>query len=123
MQDLQAREQTIARLLAKGVSAEEIAQLAADDAAHQARLLARAQIKRVQDAAPTAKAARTPASKRTTTAPTTPQLRPAPSAATTTPPPPASLVPPGLLHLSLLSLTNPALPHFPWSRETSPALY
>jgi hypothetical protein len=95
MQDPHAREQTIARLLAKGVSAEEIAQLAADEAAHQATLLARAQIKRVQNAAPTAKAARTPAAKRTTSAaPTTPEAQSAPSAGTPTPPAFASLVPP-----------------------------
>jgi len=81
MQDPQAREQTIARLLAKGVSAEEIAQIAADEAAHQALLLARAQVRRVQNAAPSAKAARTPTAKRTTNAAaTTPGAQPAPTA-------------------------------------------
>lgn len=84
MQDPCAREQTIARLLAKGVSAEEIAQIAADDAAHEAMVLARAQVKRVQQAAAAAKRPRTAAAKRLNTALATPPP-PAPRPAAGTP--------------------------------------
>ena len=99
MQDLHARQATIARLLAHGVTAEEIAQLAADEAAEQTLRLARAHERR------------TPAANRIAPKPVAPKptlpkpalLKPrasAPRASTpaastpTLPPPPAPPVPP-----------------------------
>lgn len=99
MQDMHAREATIARLLAHGVTAEEIAQLAADEAAHQTLRLARAHERLADAPAPCTKRSKrskpsaskpSPASPAVPSPSTTVPVQPAQPAADATPTPAAT---------------------------------